>query len=401
MMRLCSGPHFMPVLALILLHPFTDTDACDAESNGISRGKLAALAKLATSRSATNGDERNSMSRHEPQLISTPTGVAWVSGGQTIGAKPIPEVLTGATTLIVVPSDHAGPAAHGGHNSSAFLFDYVALGGSMVVMLGALLLSPRSTRTSVKSLVRRAPHHSWPHLVRGPTLARVPYCGRLIVGDLHNSQLPTSVTLWIAHRALAVPAILVRRPSCPLVPAIYAECGDRRSFVSSSLRPSLQQDLRCRVYLYLPLCLLLLGLSPSVGQSSTTTLAGSGAVGNTPGVGVAARFSAPEGIAISPSGDFALVRSQRDIGPHPPLGTHPIFTGTNPPPSPPLGTHPILTGTHPILTGTHPLTLPPTARGQLWYPPPTARGQLWYCPDLPSPLHHSSPPLLICQSTPL
>ena len=179
MMRLCSGPHFMPVLALILLHPFTDTDACDAESNGISRGKLAALAKLATSRSATNGDERNSMSRHEPQLISTPTGVAWVSGGQTIGAKPIPEVLTGATTLIVVPSDHAGPAAHGGHNSSAFLFDYVALGGSMVVMLGALLLSPRSTRTSVKSLVRRAPHHSWPHLVRGPTLAGAPYCGRL------------------------------------------------------------------------------------------------------------------------------------------------------------------------------------------------------------------------------
>lgn len=156
MMRLCSGPHFMPVLALILLHPFTDTDACDAESNGISRGKLAALAKLATSRSATNGDERNSMSRHEPQLISTPTGVAWVSGGQTIGAKPIPEVLTGATTLIVVPSDHAGPAAHG--------LDNVAL-GSMFVMLGALMLSRRATRSDY-SLVRRASDYSWPHPAR-------------------------------------------------------------------------------------------------------------------------------------------------------------------------------------------------------------------------------------------
>ena len=70
--------------------------------------------------------------------------------------EPISEVLTGATSLLVVPSDHAGPAAHG--------LDNVAL-GSMFVMLGALMLSRRATRSDY-SLVRRASDYSWPHPAR-------------------------------------------------------------------------------------------------------------------------------------------------------------------------------------------------------------------------------------------
>ena len=39
----------------------------------------------------------------------------------------------------------------------------------------------------------------------------------------------------------------------------------------------------------------------------TTTLAGSGTPGDSDGVGTSARFSSPQGVAIDPSGAFALV----------------------------------------------------------------------------------------------
>lgn len=78
-----------------------------------------------------------------------------------------------------------------------------------------------------------------------------------------------------------------------------------RLVCACALRLASPQDTR---RLAPPVCmlLLLLGSAPAMAQSSTTTLAGSTG-GNTPGVGVAARFSAPGGVSLSPSGDFALV----------------------------------------------------------------------------------------------
>lgn len=58
----------------------------------------------------------------------------------------------------------------------------------------------------------------------------------------------------------------------------------------------------------LPLILLLASV-PVVGTVTTMTLAGSGTVGDALGIGTAAKFDTPHGIAVAPSGAFALVHA--------------------------------------------------------------------------------------------
>ena len=60
-----------------------------------------------------------------------------------------------------------------------------------------------------------------------------------------------------------------------------------------------------------------------IATGATTTLAGSGTYGYLDGAGGSARFYHPAGIAIDPSGGFALVAVR--ASPAPPPSRHPAY----------------------------------------------------------------------------
>ena len=60
-----------------------------------------------------------------------------------------------------------------------------------------------------------------------------------------------------------------------------------------------------------------------IATGATTTLAGSGSRGFLDGAGGSARFNHPAGIAIDPSGGFALVAVR--ASPAPPPSRHPAY----------------------------------------------------------------------------
>lgn len=145
---------------------------------------------------------------------------------------------------------------------------------------------------------------------------RVHECARGHAPGLPSLHLPSTACCWrFAVGALLLALAARHKFSSPCTHHSLTLLPLTSSLPQIIRRPS--QYPRHLAILPLSMLLLLLGSAPAVGQSSTTTLAGSGTTGNTPGVGVAARFSAPKGIAISPSGDFALVQSQRHRTPTP------------------------------------------------------------------------------------
>ena len=60
-----------------------------------------------------------------------------------------------------------------------------------------------------------------------------------------------------------------------------------------------------------------------IATGATTTLAGSGSAGFSNGAGGSARFNYPSGVAIDPSGTFALVAVR--ASPAPPPSRHPAY----------------------------------------------------------------------------